>query len=58
VFLSQAGPASDGTLILYKSDRTGQLELYGLKIDGHITQQFTYHQCKELSGGRRAPSGP
>jgi TolB protein len=39
----------DGTLILFNSDRTGQIELYAMDFNGRITQQFTFDEGNEFN---------
>ena len=40
----------DGTLLLVSSDRTGNLDLYALDLDGEIVQQFTDSRFDEYGG--------
>jgi Tol biopolymer transport system component len=40
-------------LILFNSDRTGQLELYARNFDGLFVQQFTFDEGNEFNGVRR-----
>ena len=40
----------DGKLILFNSDRTGQLELYAKDFEGRITHQFTFDVGNEFNG--------
>ena len=47
--MSQVGPSANGTLILFSSDLTGQLEL-------HATHQFTHGEGNEFVAATTSPS--